>query len=65
MRLDSWGRPGLTLRDLWALLTICRCGIVTTREAFPYHLKNCNYEDPDEENKREILEVDNMLQCRD
>lgn len=65
MKLDSWGRPGLTLCELWTLLTICECGIVTTQEAFPHHREHCPGEPmesgSDEESEEDISEVDSIL----
>lgn len=37
LRLDSAFRPGLTIKQLFYLLTICRCGVIMTRNTFTRH----------------------------
>lgn len=37
LRLDAAFRPGLTVKQLLQLLTICQCGVIMTRNAFTHH----------------------------
>ncbi|KAF9239167.1 hypothetical protein BU15DRAFT_21109, partial [Melanogaster broomeanus] len=37
MKLDAWARPGLTARQLKALLTKCECGLIMTRRVYEDH----------------------------
>lgn len=41
LRLDSSYRPGITVKQFFQLFTICKCGLIMTRNAFTRHL--CRY----------------------
>lgn len=63
MLLDSGGRPGLSLIEFWGLFTLCHCGMVTTRAAYPQHLPHCPGKllTEEEEIVKDLSEVENML----
>ena len=39
--LDADSNPGIPLAEFWEIFTVCQCGLVTTRRAFPIHNKDC------------------------
>lgn len=60
LKLDAGSRPGLSISDFWSLWTICYCGVVTTRSAFPLHSKECVVELPDSEAEELSLDLSRM-----